>query len=308
MIFRVSKAAQRRAHHYCVWWARFALPAIRYVFFIFTLLFSSLTFSLEKLTVILDWFPNPNHAPLFVAQQEGFFKQQGLEVDLIGPANPSDPPKLVAANKADIGVTYGYELALDQKAGLPLIQIGTLINSSLGCLAVSAKSNINNLKDLKGKTIAYSSADVDIDILETMLHSVGLTLKDVTLINVNYDLTQALMTHRVDAITGIMRNFEVIQLELNHFPVRVFYPEKYGVPVYPELIFITNKNNLNNPKFIRFFKALKEGNEYLQKNPEKSWVKFSQNHPELNNELNGRAWFATLPYFFSTHPNSSSTN
>jgi putative hydroxymethylpyrimidine transport system substrate-binding protein len=269
------------------------------IFLLFSLLFSTSIFALEKLTVILDWFPNPNHAPLFVAQQQGFFKQQNLEVNLVGPANPADPPKLVAVNKADIAITYQTQLLLDQKQGLPLVQIGTLIDQPLGCIAVSAKSNIHSIQDLKGKTIAYSVAGVDILNLKTILHSAGLNLKDVTLINVNYDLTQALMTHRVDAITGIMRNFEVIQMTLADFPVRVFYPEKYGVPDYAELIFIANSRQFkNNPvKFRKFLQSVKQGEDYLQQHPQQSWLLFAKNHPELNNELNKRAWFATLPYF-----------
>jgi len=271
------------------------------------LLFSKQVFGLEKLTVILDWFPNPNHAPLFVAEQKGFFKQQGLDVSLIGPANPADGPKLVAANKADIAVTYEPQLMLDQKQGLPLTQIGTLISSPLGCLAVSAKSDIYTIKDLKGKTIAYSTAGVDIITLGKVLNSAGLSIKDVKLINVNYNLTQSLMTHRVDAITGIMRNFEVVQMELAGFPVRVFYPEKYGVPPYPELIYVANKDYLKShqDKFTKFLDAAKQGEDYLQQRPDESWKLFSKNHPELNNELNKRAWFATLPYFAKNPTNTT---
>jgi len=268
------------------------------LFFLLLCIFTSLNaFALEKLTVILDWFPNPNHAPLFVAQQEGFFQKEGLEVNIVNPANPADAPKLVAAGKADVGVTYPAQLALDQKAGLPLIQIGELVRTPLGCLAVDAKSHIYTLKDLKGKTIAYSTPGVDIQTLETMLHTVGLSTKDVTLINVNYNLTQALMSHRVDAVTGLMRNFEVIEMEMTHFPVRTFYPENYGMPKHPELIFIVNSQNKNTPKIQAFLKAFQEGNNYLQKHPQESWLKFAQNHPELNNELNKRAWFSTLPAF-----------
>jgi putative hydroxymethylpyrimidine transport system substrate-binding protein len=262
-------------------------------------LFSPQVFSLEKLTVILDWFPNPDHAPLFVAKQQGYYKQQGLDVTLIGPANPSDPTKLAAANKADVAVTYQPQLLLDQKAGLPLVYIGDLIRTPLSCLAVSADSRIYSIKDLKGKTIAYSSGGADMATLEKMLQTAGLTLQDVKPINVSYNLTQALMTHHVDAVTGIMRNFEVIQMELAHFPVRVFYPENYGVPAYPELIFVANKNSFkDNPeKFKKFLSSVKQGAHYLQKNPQQCWTVFAKNHPELNNELNQRAWFKTLPYF-----------
>src|SRR5438270_3445786 len=81
----------------------------------------------DKLTVILDWFVNPDHGPLIVAQEKGFFSDAGLDVDLVAPADPSDPPKLVAAGKADIGVDYQPQLHVQVAEGLPLTRIGTLI-------------------------------------------------------------------------------------------------------------------------------------------------------------------------------------
>lgn len=253
--------------------------------------------SLSQLTVILDWFANPDHAPLFVAQQQGFFKQLGLDVKLIGPADPADPPKLVAAGKADLAVTYQPQLYLQIQQGLPLVRIATLINSPLNCLAVNANSQINHLSDLKGKSIGYSTGGIDSAMLHAMLAKDKITLNDVKLIDVNYDLTQALMTGKVDAVTGIMRNFEIIQMRLAGFHPKAFYPENYGMPAYDELIIVANNKELSDPRLPKFLIALKEGEDYLQQHPQQSWEIFAKNHPELNNELNKEAWFATLPLF-----------
>lgn len=252
---------------------------------------------LQSLTVILDWFANPNHAPLFVAQQQGYFKQQGLDVKLIGPANPSDPAKLVAAGKADLAISYQPQLLLDVQQGLPLVRIATLIDKPLGCMAAKANNGINSLKDLKGKTIGYSADGVDIAMLRVMLGANGLTTSDVKLINVNYDLTQALLSGRVDAITSIFRNFELIEMRLAGFHAKVFYNEDNGVPPLDELIIVTNRNELKDSRLPRFIKALQQGEDYLQQHPQQSWQIFSKNHPELDNELNREAWFMTLPYF-----------
>ncbi|MCP5458899.1 MAG: ABC transporter substrate-binding protein [Gammaproteobacteria bacterium] len=73
----------------------------------------------EKLTVLLDWFVNPDHAPLVVALEKGFFAKQNLDVDLIAPADPNDPPKLVAAGKADIALSYQPQLHIQINQGLP---------------------------------------------------------------------------------------------------------------------------------------------------------------------------------------------
>ena len=110
---------------------------------------------LKPLTVVLDWFVNPQHAPIIIAKEQGLFKQHGLNVNIIAPADPTDPPKLVAAGKADVAIGYQPELYLQVQAGLPIVRIGTLINAPLRAVAVLQSSNIDSLSDLKGKTIAY---------------------------------------------------------------------------------------------------------------------------------------------------------
>jgi putative hydroxymethylpyrimidine transport system substrate-binding protein len=264
---------------------------------LFCFSFTSASFGAEKLIVLLDWFANPDHAPLFVAQEQGFFKEQGLDVDLIGPADPSDPPKLVAAGKADIAITYQPQYLQQIDQGLPLILIGTLIDKPLNCLTVLKTSSITSVGDLKGKTIGYSAGDMNSTMLKVMLEKNGLSLNDVNPINIHYDLTQALLSGKVDAVTGMMRNFEILQLELAGHPARVFYPEQNGMPNYSELVFVANKNQAHDPRFAKFLIAVKAGNDYLQKHPQATWNAFSAAHPELKDDLNQKAWFATLPYF-----------
>lgn len=251
----------------------------------------------KPLVVVLDWFINPNHAPLLVAEQEGFFKQQGISVKLISPADSSSGEKLVASNQADIAITYQPALLYHVNNGLPLIRFATLIDSPLNCLVVLKNSNIQSMKDLAGKKIGYSAAAIDGIMLATMLKAVNLQRSDLNLINVKFNLIQALLTRRIDGFTGGMRNFEPIALELAGYPAKMFYPEAYGFPKYDELVLVAHKNTINNPALIKFTSALKQGVDYLKKNPHQSWRKFSTDHPELNTPLNRRAWLATLPYF-----------
>jgi putative hydroxymethylpyrimidine transport system substrate-binding protein len=261
---------------------------------------NSLFAATQPLTIVLDWFINPDHAPLFVAEQQGYFKQQGLDVKFIPPADPNDPPKLVAAGKADLAIDYQPQLVLQVAQGLPLVRIATLIATPLNCLAVTADSNIHSIKDLKGKKIGYSTDALGDAMLAVMLQQNGLTTKDVKLINVKYDLVQALLSNNVDAIVGVMRNFEPIEMELAHHPARLFYAEENGMPPYDELIIVANKNKLNDPRLPAFLRALNLGEQYLVNHPEESWQTFAKNHPELNNELNHRAWLTTLPRFSLT--------
>ncbi|MFT6350322.1 MAG: putative hydroxymethylpyrimidine transport system substrate-binding protein, partial [Psychromonas sp.] len=110
----------------------------------------------KKLTLMLDWFVNPNHGPVVIAKQRGYFKQQGLNVEIQEPADPSTPAKLVAANKVDLAISYQPNLIMDVAAGLPLIRSATLIATPLNTLTVLDNNNIKTLSDLKGKQIGIS--------------------------------------------------------------------------------------------------------------------------------------------------------
>ncbi|MFN7097873.1 MAG: ABC transporter substrate-binding protein, partial [Gammaproteobacteria bacterium] len=135
-----------------------------------TLLYCSTCFAIDQpLTVLLDWYPNPDHAPLFVAQEHGFFKQHGLDVKLVSPTDPGDPLKLVAAGKADIAITYQPTLLMAVDEGIPVIRIGTLIATPLNAVAVLKSSDIHTVADLNGKKIGYSTDGTNHVMLNTLL-------------------------------------------------------------------------------------------------------------------------------------------
>ena len=252
----------------------------------------------EKMTVLLDWFINPDHAPLYVALEKGFFAAKGLEVELIAPSNPNDPPKLVAAGKADIAVSYQHQHQMQVDQGLPLVRIATLVATPLNSLVVLADGPIKKIADLKGKTIGYSVGGFETALLKVMLAKEGLTLDDVKLVNVNFSLSPSLLTGKADAVIGAFRNFELNQMALEKRPGRAFFVEEHGVPPYDELILVANSKTATAPKMRRFTDALEEGVQYLINHPEESWKLFvSHGRENLNDELNRRAWNDTLPRF-----------
>jgi putative hydroxymethylpyrimidine transport system substrate-binding protein len=255
----------------------------------------------KPLTLILDWYVNPDHAPIFVAKQRGFFKKRGIRLQIISPADPSNGPKMVAAGRADIAMTYQPSFMNQVTHGLPLVRFATLVNHPLDCLVTLKREHIHSLKALKGKRIGYSVTGVSSVMLSTMLKHNGLHLSDIEHINVHFDLAQALLAGKIDGFTGGMRNFEPFQLRQVGEKPRLFFPEKNGFPLYDELIFVTNKKNSRDPRLKAFVCALRQAVFYLRANPEKTWRIFAKNHPALNNPLNKQAWFASLPYFDS-HP------
>jgi putative hydroxymethylpyrimidine transport system substrate-binding protein len=130
-----------------------------------------------------------------------------------------------------------------------------------------------------------------------MLAEHGLALDEVELVNVNFALSPALLSGQVDAVIGAFRNFELNQLAIEGHPGRAFYPEEEGVPTYDELIFIANNAALDDPRLSRFLDAVEQGVQYLVNHPDDSFALFVQDRPELDDELNRRAWADTLPRF-----------
>ena len=269
------------------------------MFVALSLAFSSqLAVAQDKLSLALDWFVNPDHAHLVIAQQKGFFKEQGLEIELIEPADPSMPPKLVAAGKADLAVTYQPQLHMQIDEELPLTRISTLVDNPLNSLVVLEDGPIKTITDLKGKKVGFSVGGFEDVLLKVMLQHHGLSMNDVELINVNWSLSPSLIAKKTDAVLGSFRNFELKQMLLENHKGRAFLVEEHGVPVYEELIIVVNNNEREQTdKWQRFNRALKQAIEYIQAQPEQAWEDFKAYKPkELDTDLNRLAWKDTLPY------------
>jgi putative hydroxymethylpyrimidine transport system substrate-binding protein len=255
----------------------------------------------EPLTLLLDWFVNPDHAPIIVAQERGDFARAGLEVRIIAPADPNDPPRLVAAKRGDVGVFYQKNLHLAVDQGLPLVRVGTLVSTPLATLTVLRDGPVRTLADLRGKRVGFSVAGFEEAIMGAMLESAGLRLSDIRLINVNFALSSALMSGQVDAIVGGYRNFELHQLELEGRPGRAFFPEQHGLPAYDELIYIAHRNRARDAVLRRFIDATEAATHFIVNNPEEAWRMFIAGpRRELDNELNRRAWVSTINRFSFT--------
>ena len=251
----------------------------------------------EKLTVLLDWFVNPDHGPLFVALERGEFAKRGLEVEFIAPADPNDPPKLVAAGRADVAVSYQPQLHLQVEAGLPLTRIGTLVATPLNSIVVLADSPIHSIADLKGRKIGFSVGGFEDALLGAMLAKHGLSLADVELINVNFSLSPSLMSGQVDAVIGAFRNFELNQMDIAGRPGRAFYLEEEGIPAYDELVLVAKNDRLGDKRLRAFLDAIEAGIQYMVNHPDDAWKLFLKGHKDLDDELNKRAWRDTLPRF-----------
>ncbi|WP_026757935.1 ABC transporter substrate-binding protein [Sediminimonas qiaohouensis] len=251
----------------------------------------------DKMTVALDWFVNPDHGPIIIAQETGLFAERGLEVEIIAPADPADPPKMAAAGKADLAISYQPQLHLQVAEGLPLRRVGTLVATPLNCLLVRKDGPIAEIADLEGRKVGFSVAGVEEALLSAMLEPAGLGMADIELVNVNWSLSPSLMSGQVDAVIGAFRNFGLNQMEIEGVEGRCFYPEEEGVPPYDELIYVANPAHMDAGQVERFLAATEEAVQYIVNHPQDSWEIFAATSRELDDELNARAWADTLPRF-----------
>ncbi|MFY0692707.1 MAG: ABC transporter substrate-binding protein [Paracoccaceae bacterium] len=251
----------------------------------------------DKITLMLDWFVNPDHGPVIIAEENGYFADQGLEVEVIAPADPADPPKMVAAGRADLAISYQPQLHLQVAEGLPLTRVGTLVATPLNCLLVLADGPVREVADLKGRKVGFSVAGVEEALLSAVLGNHGLTMDDIELVNVNWSLSPSLMSGQVDAVLGAFRNFELNQMEIEGVEGRCFYIEEEGVPTYDELIYVANPGTMDAGVIRRFLRATELATQYIVNHPQESWEIFAATSAELQDELNEKAWVDTLPRF-----------
>ncbi|MEM6354247.1 MAG: ABC transporter substrate-binding protein [Pseudomonadota bacterium] len=253
----------------------------------------------DKLTLALDWFVNPDHGPIILAEELGYFEEAGLEVEVIAPADPSEPPKMVAAKRVDLAVSYQVQLHLQVAEGLPVAWVGTLVATPLNCLLVLADGPVKEIADLAGGKVGFSVAGVEEALLGAILERHGVDYDSVELVNVNFALSPALMTEQVDAVIGAYRNFELNQMEIEGVEGRCFFIEEEGLPAHDELIYVAHPEIGPEKKdaIARFLEATEKAVQYIVNHPEESWEIFKGTSTELDDELNAKAWPDTIPRF-----------
>jgi putative hydroxymethylpyrimidine transport system substrate-binding protein len=199
----------------------------------------------QKLTLTLDWTPNPDHVGIFDARDTGLFAHAGLDVAVRSPSDPTAPLKLVGVGRSDLALSYEQELFFAAAKKLPVVAVAAVVPQPLNSF-MAIDPQVTSLRDLQGRTMGITGVPSDYATLDTALHSAGLTRKDVKVVTVGYNLLPALLAHRVDAVLGIYRNVEGIQLQLRGLHPTIIPVDRAGVPTYDELVLVANKTRLHN--------------------------------------------------------------
>ncbi len=240
-----------------------------------------------KLSVALDWYPNSDHAGLYMAQEKGYYRDEGLDVDLYVPSNPEDVLKLVGSGKDAFGISYQSDVLLAAAEGIPVKSVAALVQHPLNSVMTLKASGITRPKQLEGKKVGYPGIPGHEALLTTMMEKDGSSIDKVELVNVGYDLVQALIGKKVDASLGAYWTHESILAEQAGYPVNVMRVEQWGVPDYYELVLVTNdKMAKEQPEAIsRFLRATAKGYNDAIKDPEKALDLLVKANPETDRKM-----------------------
>ena len=240
--------------------------------------------SFPPVSVVLDWFPWSNHAGLFIAKDKGYFAAEGLDVDIHPPADPATILQTVATGRDDFGINYQTGVLIARQEGVPVVSIAALVQHPLNSVMTLKDSGIVEPKDLAGKTIGWPGIPDNEPLLDTMLKSQGLSLSDVELVNVGFDLVPALIGGKVDAIVGAYWVHESISAINQGFPVNIMRMEQHGVPDFYELVLVTNEEKIKeNPEMVRrFVRAVTRGYQDAIDDPQGAVELLKRVRPEVD--------------------------
>jgi putative hydroxymethylpyrimidine transport system substrate-binding protein len=255
------------------------------------------TTAAQPLSLTLDFYPNPDHAGIYMAEKLGYFEEAGLDVEIQTPADPAAPMKLVAAGQSDLAISYEPEVVLAHEQGLETIAIAALVNRPLTSMIWLGKSGIGGVPDLKGKTVATAGIPYQQAFLDTILGRAKLTAGDVKEVNVGFGLLPALLSGSAEAMLGGFSNIEGVDLRLRGKDPVVTPVDQLGVPTYDELVLVANRGALaDDPeKFRLFVAALQRGTEAAVAQPGAATKAILEANNDLDPKLTAAEVEATLP-------------
>ncbi len=253
----------------------------------------------EKVTLTLDWYPNADHAGVYVAEEQGYFEDASLEVEMRQPSDPAAVLQLVAAGRSEFGISYENEMTSAAARDIPVLSIMAITQHPLNSIISLKKSGIDSPEELAGKKIGYAGTSFGTAVIDTVVQEAGKDPSSVEKVNVGYDLRPALTSRRVDAVVDAYWNIEAVELAQEGFETNVIRLNEVGVPNYNELVFATSKSYANaNPDVVRrFVGALVKGHEYALENPQAAHHALLEANEELDPETVEETLKLTVPLF-----------
>ena len=254
----------------------------------------------EKLTLMLDWFPNVDHLPIYLAREMGYFERAGIAVDIVSPSDTADALKLAAAGKVELAVSYQPQVIIAAAAGLEVKVVGRLVAHPLTTLLFLKDSGIRTPQDLTGRKIGYTVPGLMDVLLAAFARLNG--IEQYTAVNVGFSIVPSLSSGKVAAVMGPFKTYETVTMAKHGYRAGYFELEKNGIPPYDELIFVSGLRASEHQKkaIFAFSQAVQEGIDAARKNPDSSLAVYLRAVPEADPAIESEAFELTLPYYAET--------
>jgi putative hydroxymethylpyrimidine transport system substrate-binding protein len=251
----------------------------------------------KPFTVMLDFFPNADHAALYSAMANGSFRAVGLDVRPQVPAEPADPLKLLAAGKVDMAISYEPELLLARDQGLKLVSIAALVQRPLTSIIALPGQHVEKVSDLAGKTVGTAGIAYQAAELRTALKAAGVNPAAVKEVNVGFNLVPAMLSGKLAATLGGFWNYEGIQLEELHRHPLIIPVNQAGVPPYDELVLVVREDEARarGQDLRAFLQALTQGERRVRADPAAAAALVVKANPSLDPKLQLASIERTLP-------------
>lgn len=258
--------------------------------------------SRDQVTLMLDYFPNANHAAIYAAQGTGAFERAGLDVTIQPPSDASAPLKVLEAGRADFVVSYEPEILLARDKGAKIQGVTALVQKPLTSVISLPKEPVREASDFSGKTVGTAGLAYQAAYLDTILADGGVDPSKVKRVDLGFNLSQPLVSGRVDATLGAFWNYEAIELQRQKKKPIVLKIEDLGVPVYNELVVTATEETVRNrgPIVRRFVQAIGFGAKAVQRDAATGIDPLMQASEGLDRELQEASLEATLPVMFPT--------
>ena len=229
--------------------------------------------NLKEVSIILDWYPNAVHSFLYTAIEKGYFKDEGIKLNIIYPSSPSDSLTLPAAKKADIGISYLNSVIMARaNENVPIKSFGAILQRSVNTVISLKEKNITSPKDFQNKIAGTSGGVLSETYLKSMMKSQNLDPNSLKITDVGFELLTSMITNQVDFTIGNMINHEVPVIKEKGIDINYFLIDNFGIPQAYELILVANDELLNQNKdtYTKVLKAMQKGFEDVKNNPSES--------------------------------------
>jgi putative hydroxymethylpyrimidine transport system substrate-binding protein len=245
------------------------------------------TGEMTEISLALDWYPWGNHTGIFMAIENGYFEEEGLDVEVNVPADPTTALQLVATGDDDFTISYQADVLYARQQGLEVQSVAALVQHPLNTIMALESSGITEPADLEGQTIGVTGVPSDEAMLGAILEEAGLSLDDVEVVNVGFDLMPSLLSESVDAIIGGYYVHESILAEQQGMPVVAMNVQDHGVPDYYELLLVAGDALVDeNPEVVEgFVRALQRGYEAAAADPDAGVDALMAAYPETAEDV-----------------------